>query len=129
VFVSDGIKMGRVAQHYLCLAPAGSRTGISGFELGVADDYCFWAKQFEAQNGAVGLLTNDALTRARLYLRLFYWPASVINPELYSGNDNQFSHLPDTFQDRLNRNVVFFHQNGLNRFSTKPDGLSIPVRR
>jgi inosine/xanthosine triphosphatase len=56
----------------------------SGVELGEADDRVFGRSNSKQQNGAVGLLTGDAVDRAGLYV-----PAVIFallpfkNPELY----------------------------------------------
>lgn len=56
-----------------------------GLELGVADDQVFAKQNSKQKNGAVGLLTADAITRAELYV-----PAVIFalipfrNPGLYS---------------------------------------------
>lgn len=55
-----------------------------GMELGDADDRVFAQENSKQKNGAVGLLTGDAITRADLYI-----PAVIFalipfrNPELY----------------------------------------------
>jgi len=55
-----------------------------GVELGEADDRIFGRNNSKQQNGAVGLLTGDAVDRAGLYV-----PAVIFalipfkNPELY----------------------------------------------
>jgi len=55
-----------------------------GLELGVADDQVFAQQNSKQKNGAVGLLTADAITRAELYV-----PAVIFalipfrNPGLY----------------------------------------------
>ncbi|HAE85496.1 MAG TPA: inositol monophosphatase [Anaerolineaceae bacterium] len=56
----------------------------SGIELGEADDQVFGTQGSKQQNGAVGLLTHDALTRAEFYaqaVQLALIP--FINPQLY----------------------------------------------
>jgi non-canonical (house-cleaning) NTP pyrophosphatase len=59
-----------------------------GFELGDADDLVFEKSNSKQQNGAVGLLTNDAITRQSLYVpavQLAFIP--FLNPGLYGGNE------------------------------------------
>jgi non-canonical (house-cleaning) NTP pyrophosphatase len=56
-----------------------------GMELGDADDIVFAKSNSKQQNGAVGLLTNDVITRKSLYLpavQMAFIP--FLNPELYS---------------------------------------------
>jgi len=53
-------------------------------ELGDADDLVFRKENSKQQNGAVGLLTNDAITRQSLYqpaVQMAFIP--FLNPELY----------------------------------------------
>ena len=55
-----------------------------GIELGEADDQVFGTQGSKQQNGAVGLLTHNALTRAEFYaqaVQLALIP--FINPKLY----------------------------------------------
>jgi inosine/xanthosine triphosphatase len=49
------------------LPPQVSRFVFEGMELGDADDLVFKKKNSKQQNGAVGLLTRDQLTREKLY--------------------------------------------------------------
>lgn len=56
----------------------------SGMELGDADDLVFSKSNSKQQNGAVGLLTNNTITRKTLYLpavQMAFIP--FLNPELY----------------------------------------------
>jgi inosine/xanthosine triphosphatase len=55
-----------------------------GFELGEADDRVFGRNNSKQQNGAVGLLTKDAITRAAYYempVALALLP--IVNSDLY----------------------------------------------
>jgi inosine/xanthosine triphosphatase len=57
-----------------------------GMELGDADDRVFAKSNSKQQNGAVGLLTNDVITRKTLYMpavQMAFIP--FLNPELYAG--------------------------------------------
>jgi len=61
-----------------------ARLVCSGLELGEADDQVFGTQNSKQQNGAVGLLTHDALKRAEFYaqaVQLALIP--FINPQLY----------------------------------------------
>ena len=61
-----------------------ARLVCSGLELGEADDQVFGTQNSKQHNGAVGLLTHDALKRAEFYaqaVQLALIP--FINPQLY----------------------------------------------
>lgn len=77
------IGKGRTASFIL---PKKISTLISkGTELGVADDIVFGRKNSKQANGAVGILTSDAITRTTLYspaVLLALIP--FINPKLYN---------------------------------------------
>ncbi len=88
VVVSDGKKWGESRSTTFVLPPRVAELVYQGFELGEADDIVFGRSNSKQQNGAVGLLTNDALTRARLYHQAVLLACiPFINPELYSGNE------------------------------------------
>lgn len=65
---------------------------MDGVELGEADDIVFGRTNSKQGNGAVGILTNDAVNRQNLYE-----PAVILalipfkNPELYPLQDQTFS--------------------------------------
>ncbi len=79
---SERMGKGRSAEFYLPKIVADLVR--SGVELGEADDRIFSRKNSKQKNGAVGLLTRDAVTRLDLYI-----PAVVFalipfqNPELF----------------------------------------------
>jgi len=55
-----------------------------GMELGDADDMVFAKSNSKQQNGAVGLLTNNIITRKSLYLPAVQMAfIRFLNPELY----------------------------------------------
>lgn len=67
IAVSDGKKhaLGRTGSFEL--PPEIARLIASGLELGDANDEVFKKENSKQKNGAVGLLTNDLLTRQQLY--------------------------------------------------------------
>jgi len=82
--ISNGKKVGkaRTASFFLPLRVAELVHG--GMELGHADDVVFSKSNSKQQNGAVGLLTNDVITRKSLYIpavQMAFIP--FLNPELY----------------------------------------------
>ena len=67
------------------LPPEIAKLVKSGIELGEADDIVFNQSNSKQKNGAVGLLTNNIITRSSLYehaVELALIP--FINPELYA---------------------------------------------
>lgn len=59
----------------------------SGTELGDADDIVFGRSNSKQQNGAIGILTDDAVDRARYYEQAVIMALIPFkNPELYEGN-------------------------------------------
>ena len=67
VVVSDGKNYSNARTGSFTLPPEVARLISQGMELGDADDIVFKKKNSKQQNGAVGLLTNDLLTREKLY--------------------------------------------------------------
>jgi len=66
------------------LPPRVAKLVHQGMELGDADDIVFAKQNSKQQNGAIGLLTNDAITRKLLYIpavQMAFIP--FLNPELY----------------------------------------------
>lgn len=87
--VSDGQQhsLGRTGSFEL--PPQVARLIFEGMELGDADDRVFEKENSKQQNGAVGLLTHDRLSREQLYqhaLVLAFIP--FMNRKLYFGTAN-----------------------------------------
>ncbi|MDX2283305.1 MAG: inosine/xanthosine triphosphatase [Bacteroidia bacterium] len=84
VAVWDGMRQGTARTAAFSLPPAVADLIRAGLDLGQADDQIFGTVNSKQQNGAVGLLTGDAITRSGLYT-----PAVVMalipfrNPDLY----------------------------------------------
>jgi len=84
VVISHGKKIGRARTAGFFLPPQVARLVHEGMELGDADDIVFSKQNSKQQNGAVGLLTNDIITRKSLYMpavQMAFIP--FLNPELY----------------------------------------------
>jgi len=82
--ISDRQKTGKARTASFFLPPRVAELVHGGMELGHADDVVFAKTNSKQQNGAVGLLTNDAITRKSLYLpavQMAFIP--FLNPELY----------------------------------------------
>jgi inosine/xanthosine triphosphatase len=82
--ISNGEKTGQARTASFFLPPEVAKLVHQGMELGDADDIVFAKQNSKQQNGAVGLLTNDAITRKSLYLpaiQMAFIP--FLNPELY----------------------------------------------
>lgn len=82
--ISNGQKVGKARTASFFLPPEVAELVHGGMELGDADDIVFAKSNSKQQNGAVGLLTNDAITRKSLYLpavQMAFIP--FLNPELY----------------------------------------------
>ncbi len=67
IVISDGKSDSLSRTATFELPPEVSRLIAEGMELGDADDVVFEKKKSKQQNGAVGLLTHDLLTRQQLY--------------------------------------------------------------
>jgi inosine/xanthosine triphosphatase len=84
VVVLDNDHTGRGRSGAFFLPPQVAELVREGVELGEADDRVFSRNNSKQQNGAIGLLTDDAVDRAALYV-----PAVIFalipfkNPELY----------------------------------------------
>lgn len=82
--ISNGERIGKARTASFFLPPKVAELVHSGMELGHADDVVFAKSNSKQQNGAVGLLTNDVITRKLLYLpavQMAFIP--FLNPELY----------------------------------------------
>jgi len=85
IVISNGDKTGKARTASFFLPPRVAELVHQGMELGNADDIVFAKQNSKQQNGAVGLLTNDAITRKSLYMpavQMAFIP--FLNPELYS---------------------------------------------
>jgi len=83
--ISNGNQIGKARTASFFLPPEVAKLVHDGMELGHADDIVFKKNNSKQQNGAVGLLTKDAITRKSLYLpavQMAFIP--FLNPELYS---------------------------------------------
>ena len=88
VVISDGKLFGRARTTTFALPPRVAELIHQGYELGDADDIVFAKSNSKQQNGAVGLLTKDVITRQSLYVpavQLAFIP--FLNPGLYGGNE------------------------------------------
>lgn len=84
VVISNGKQTGKARTTTFLLPPRVSELVHQGYELGDADDIVFAKQNSKQQNGAVGLLTKDSITRKTLYLpavQLAFIP--FLNPEIY----------------------------------------------
>ncbi len=82
--ISNGEKIGKARTASFFLPPEVAKLVHDGMELGYADDLVFSKSNSKQKNGAVGLLTNDLITRKTLYLpavQMAFIP--FLNPELY----------------------------------------------
>jgi inosine/xanthosine triphosphatase len=84
VVVLDKQRMGKGRSGAFFLPPKVAELVRQGMELGEADDMVFSRNNSKQKNGAIGLLTDDAVDRVGLYV-----PAVIFalipfkNPELY----------------------------------------------
>ena len=84
IVASNGEKYGEARTASLFLPLLVAELVRSGIELGVADDQVFGSINSKQKNGAIGLLTHNAITRKSLYV-----PAVImamipfIRPEFY----------------------------------------------
>ncbi len=84
IVISNGKKTGKARTAGFFLPPRVAELVHQGYELGDADDMVFTKNNSKQQNGAIGLLTNDAITRKTLYMpavQMAYIP--FLNPELF----------------------------------------------
>ena len=85
IVISNGEKTGKARTASFFLPPRVAELVHQGMELGDADDIVFAKQNSKQQNGAVGLLTKDVITRKSLYMpavQMAFIP--FLNPELYS---------------------------------------------
>jgi inosine/xanthosine triphosphatase len=83
--ISNGQRVGKARTASFFLPPRVAELVHGGMELGHADDVVFARSNSKQQNGAIGLLTADEITRKSLYLpavQMAFIP--FLNPELYS---------------------------------------------
>jgi inosine/xanthosine triphosphatase len=83
--ISNGQQTGKARTATFVLPPKVAELVHQGYELGHADDIVFGKTNSKQQNGAVGLLTNDVITRKMLYLpavQMAFIP--FLNPALYT---------------------------------------------
>jgi inosine/xanthosine triphosphatase len=84
IVIKNSELMGKARSGTFFLPPRVARLVKSGLELGEADDLVFDQKNSKQNNGAIGLLTGDILTRTSLYehaVLLALIP--FLNPALY----------------------------------------------
>ena len=85
IVISNGDNTGKARTASFFLPPRVAELVNQGMELGDADDIVFAKQNSKQQNGAVGLLTKDVITRKSLYMpavQMAFIP--FLNPELYS---------------------------------------------
>ncbi len=84
VLSADRCGMARTGSFFL--PPRIAELVRSGKELGDADDIVFGRSNSKQQNGAIGILTDDAIDRARYYEQAVIMALIPFrNPELYDG--------------------------------------------
>lgn len=86
IVISTGTSTGKARTAGFFLPPEVARLVHQGMELGDADDVVFSKQNSKQQNGAIGLLTNDIISRKSLYMpavQMAFIP--FLNPELYPG--------------------------------------------
>ena len=84
IVISNGTSTGKARTAGFFLPPQVAVLVHQGMELGDADDIVFSKQNSKQQNGAVGLLTNDIITRKSLYMpavQMAFIP--FLNPGLY----------------------------------------------
>lgn len=84
IVISNGSQTGKARSAGFFLPPEVAQLVHEGMELGDADDVVFRKINSKQDNGAIGLLTNDVITRKTLYLpavQMAFVP--FLNPELY----------------------------------------------
>jgi inosine/xanthosine triphosphatase len=68
VVVLHGAKMGRAQTGVFYLPHEVAKLVQEGMELGKADDVVFGRSNSKQENGSIGLLTDDAITRTTYYV-------------------------------------------------------------
>lgn len=84
IVISNNEILGKARTAGFFLPPRVAELVHQGIELGDADDQVFKKENSKQQNGAVGLLTHDTITRKSLYVpavQMAFIP--FLNPELY----------------------------------------------
>jgi len=84
IVIRKGTTTGKARTAGFFLPPEVARLVHQGMELGDADDIVFSKQNSKQQNGAVGLLTKDIITRKSLYMpavQMAFIP--FLNPDLY----------------------------------------------
>ena len=84
IVITNGKKTGKARTASFFLPPEVASLVHQGMELGDADDIVFAKSNSKQQNGAIGLLTKDVISRKTLYLpavQMAFIP--FLNPELY----------------------------------------------
>lgn len=84
IVISNHRQTGKARTAGFFLPPKVAELVHAGMELGDADDVVFKKENSKQQNGAVGLLTHDAITRKTLYMpaiQMAFIP--FLNPDLY----------------------------------------------
>ena len=84
IVISNDTITGKARTASFFLPPEVARLVDQGMELGDADDIVFAKSNSKQQNGAIGLLTKDVISRKTLYLpavQMAFIP--FLNPELY----------------------------------------------
>ncbi|HZL10867.1 MAG TPA: inosine/xanthosine triphosphatase [Prolixibacteraceae bacterium] len=84
IVISNGKQIGKSRTTTFLLPPRVAELVHQGIELGDADDIVFKKENSKQQNGAIGLLTKDTITRKTLYIpavQMAFIP--FLNPELY----------------------------------------------
>lgn len=85
IVISNGKITGNARTASFFLPPEVARLVHQGMELGDADDIVFAKSNSKQQNGAIGLLTKDVISRKTLYLpavQMAFIP--FLNSELYT---------------------------------------------
>ena len=86
VVVRSPERYGQACSAAFYLPPEVARLVLSGMELGEADDIVFSRVNSKQENGAVGLLTGNAMDRAELYAQAVMLALIPFkNPQLFPG--------------------------------------------
>jgi inosine/xanthosine triphosphatase len=89
IVISDGTQTGKARTSTFILPPKVAELVNQGYELGDADDLVFGKQNSKQQNGAVGLLTNDIITRKDLYVQAVQLAMiPFLKAELYPNSSN-----------------------------------------
>lgn len=86
--ITDGNRMGKGKTGAFILPPAITDLIHQGMELGEADDVFFNRINSKRENGAIGILSGDIITRMQLYEQAVIMALIPFkHPELYPDND------------------------------------------